>query len=126
MVSISPKPVPLPGSGEEEKERVTAPAAAAPERPAEKPGEKAAGTAPAKARAVKTVFEYRGAGKKVVLAGSFSVWRELPMSRRDGAWRTEAYIFPGTYTYHFMVDGRRTADPGKPKAPTGDSIVTVE
>lgn len=125
-MSISPKPVPLPGSGEEEKERGAAPAAAASEKPAEKPEEKAAEAAPAKARAVKTVFEYRGAGKKVALAGSFSVWRELPMSRRDGAWRTEAYIFPGTYTYHFIVDGVKTADPGKPRARTGDSIVAVE
>jgi 1,4-alpha-glucan branching enzyme len=120
--------VPLPKFEEEEEEETAEkPAAKAQEqKTAAAPAKAEAGEAPAKPKAVKTVFEYKGAGKKVTLAGSFSVWRELPMKRQNGSWRAEVYILPGTYTYHFTVDGKKTADPGKPKAPTGDSIVAVE
>lgn len=123
-VSVSPKPVPLPDF--EEPEEKAAPAKAPEQKPAPAPEKAPPPAESPKSKAVKTVFEYKGPGKAVTMAGSFSVWREIKMSRKDGAWRAEVYILPGTYTYHFTVDGKKTADPGKPKAPTGDSIVTVE
>ncbi|KAF0125658.1 MAG: hypothetical protein FD189_1208 [Elusimicrobia bacterium] len=129
-ISVSPKPVPLPKFEEEEEgEKAPAekPAARAPEQKTAPASDKpAAAEAPARTKAVKTSFEYKGPGKSVTLAGSFSVWRELKMTRKNGSWLAEVYILPGTYTYHFTVDGKKAADPGKPKAPTGDSIVTVE
>lgn len=121
--------MPLPKFDEEEgeKEQPEKPAAKAPDaKPSPAPAGPAAAEAPAKTKAVKTSFEYKGAGKSVTIAGSFSVWREIKMARKNGSWRADVYILPGTYTYHFTVDGKKTADPGKPKAPTGDSIVTVE
>ncbi len=136
-VSVSPKPVPLPDFEEPEEKSAAAKVSE------QKPAPASAGDAmrhgvaaplaadnlrasAARPKAVKTVFEYKGPGKTVTIAGSFSVWREIKMSRKDGAWRAEVYILPGSYTYHFTVDGKKTADPGKPKAPTGDSIVSVE
>lgn len=80
-----------------------------------------------KPRAVKTVFEYKNdKARKVQIAGSFTSWKAKPMTKKSGVWKAEVYILPGTYPYHFMVDGKQTLDPGKPKAPTGDSLVTVD
>ncbi len=121
--------MPLPKFEEEEGEKKEAekPAAKAPvQAPAAAQAAAEVSTAPARTKAVKTSFEYKGPGKSVAIAGSFSVWREIKMTRKNGSWRADVYILPGTYTYHFTVDGKKTADPGKPKAPTGDSIVTVE
>lgn len=129
-ISISPKPVPLPTFAEEkegEKAPAEKPAAKAPEQePSPAPAKTAEAGTPSKPKAVKTPFEYKGPGRSVTLAGSFSVWRDIKMTRKNGSWQADVYILPGTYTYHFTVDGKKIADPGKPKAPTGDSIVTVE
>jgi hypothetical protein len=128
--TIEVRPVPMPPPQEEEeletaepaaKEEKTnkeeAPAAAAPAAAKEAP----------KTRAVKTVFEYKDAkAKKVQLSGSFTSWNPQPMTRKNGVWKAEVYILPGTYPYHFTVDGAKKLDPGKPKAPTGNSLVTVE
>jgi hypothetical protein len=128
--TIEVRPVPMPPPQEEEeletaepaaKEEKTnkeeAPAAAAPAAAQEAP----------KTRAVKTVFEYKDAkAKKVQLSGSFTSWNPQPMTRKNGVWKAEVYILPGTYPYHFTVDGAKKLDPGKPKAPTGNSLVTVE
>jgi 1,4-alpha-glucan branching enzyme len=120
--------VPLPKfeEQEEKKEQAAVPEKAPEQKPAPATEKAAPAAEPAKTKAVKTLFEYKGPGRSVTMAGSFSVWREIKMSRKNGGWRAEVYILPGTYTYHFTVDGKKTADPGKPKAPTGDSIVTVE
>jgi uncharacterized membrane protein YgdD (TMEM256/DUF423 family) len=81
---------------------------------------------PEKARAVKTHFEYKDAkAKAVFIAGSFSSWKDIRMTKKDGAWKTEIHILPGTYPYHFTVDGVKKTAPGKPAAPTGDSLITV-
>lgn len=123
-VEIKPPP-PLPPSEEEEAE---------PETPREEP--KAEEKAPAEEkkpaegarnRAVKTSFEYKDAKAKAVsIAGSFTSWRDVRMKKKDGVWKTDVYILPGTYPYHFTVDGKKKKDPGKPVAPaTGDSLVMV-
>jgi len=127
--TIEVRPVPMPPPQEEERE--TAEPAGAKEEIADKQ-EEAAAAAPAapeapRTRAVKTVFEYKDAkAKKVQLAGSFTSWNPKPMTRKNGVWKAEIYILPGTYPYHFTVDGAKKLDPGKPKAPTGNSLVTVE
>lgn len=127
--SVEVRPVPLPGGGEPtEVEEATPPeegkAVTEPET-AGKPEEMAGGQE--KIKAVKTVFEYKDAkAKSVKLAGSFSRWNGKPMKKgKNGVWKAEEYIFPGTYPYHFIVDGKKKLDPGKPKAPTGDSLVDV-
>lgn len=138
--TIEVRPVPMPPPQEDTEE---APAETVTEEAEEKQDKaeetKAGKAAPAakqeqarteeggKPRAVKTVFEYKSdKAKKVQIAGSFTSWKAKPMTRKNGTWKAEVYILPGTYPYHFTVDGRKTLDPGKPKAPTGDSLVTVE
>ncbi|OGS27906.1 MAG: hypothetical protein A3J70_13755 [Elusimicrobia bacterium RIFCSPHIGHO2_02_FULL_61_10] len=75
---------------------------------------------------MKTVFEYKDAkAKSVLIAGSFTSWKDKKMTKKDGVWRTEVYILPGTYPYHFTVDGKKKLAPDKPKAPTGDSLISV-
>ncbi len=130
--TIEVRPVPMPPPQEEEAQEAAEPAAAK-EEAADKEEDSKAGAAPAaapeasKTRAVKTVFEYKDAkAKKVQLSGSFTSWNPKPMTRKNGVWKAEIYILPGTYPYHFTVDGAKKLDPGKPKAPTGNSLVSVE
>ena len=127
-LEVHPVPMPPPQeeAGEEETvESAGTAAAAKPEEPAQQP---AAGDKDeaGKVKAVKTVFEYKDAkAKSVKIAGSFT-WKAKPMTKKNGVWKAEVYILPGNYPYHFTVDGKKKLDPGKPKAPTGDSLVMVE
>ncbi len=128
--TLEVRPVPMPPPQEETggEETEAAPEAAA-ETKAQEPAQQAAApeTAEAKVKAVKTVFEYKDAkAKSVKLAGSFTSWKAKQMTKKNGVWKAEVYILPGTYPYHFTVDGKKKLDPGKPKAPTGDSLVSVE
>ncbi|MBU2572776.1 MAG: glycogen-binding domain-containing protein [Elusimicrobia bacterium] len=145
-VEIRPKPVPLRRGNENLKEE--------PSNPPEAPLKKAAGqqtanaaakaeTAflaareektisskpeePKKQKAIKVFFEYKSAAaRSVSLAGSFTKWKEVGMAKKNGLWKAEVYILPGNYLYHFIVDGKKTLDPGKPKAPAGESMAVVE
>ncbi|MGD9643100.1 MAG: glycogen-binding domain-containing protein [Elusimicrobiales bacterium] len=123
-------PVPMPPPQEEAVEEETEEKPGAQAETAEAPARQAADqnkTEPAKVKAVKTVFEYKDAkAKSVKLAGSFTSWKARPMTKKNGVWKAEVYILPGNYPYHFTVDGKKKLDPGKPKAPTGDSLVLVE
>ena len=120
-VEIKPTvpPPPLPQAAEEEEpapkpaEKIPAPEAAKP-------------AVPEKPKATKTLFEYKDAkAKSVYLAGSFTSWKDVRMTKKEGVWRTDVFILPGTYPYHFTADGVKKTAPGKPKAPTGDSLITV-
>ncbi|MHB0996300.1 MAG: glycogen-binding domain-containing protein [Elusimicrobiales bacterium] len=130
--TLEVRPVPMPVE-EEADEADEAKEAAKAAFPAEEAGEaKKAEENPAKTpaaekqHAVKTVFEYKDAkARTVLIAGSFTSWKNVKMAKKNGVWRAEIYILPGTYPYHFTVDGRKKLDPGKPKAPTGDSLVDV-
>src|SRR3989338_6616446 len=129
-IEVRPVPMPVP---EEEGEDMTAAKAAAlarmnqadeeeEEKEEAKPAKQAATGEAEKVKAVKTVFEYKDAkAKSVLIAGSFTSWKDKKMTKKDGVWRTEVYILPGTYPYHFTVDGKKKLAPDKPKAPTGDS-----
>ena len=136
--TIEVKPVPVPVAQEEEEGAAAAARAAAIARMNEADKEDAEEAKPAKGaaapakgdadktKAVKTAFEYKDAkAKSVALAGSFTSWKEKKMGKKDGVWKTDVYILPGTYPYHFTVDGKKKLDPGKPKAPTGDSLISV-
>lgn len=119
-LEVRSAPVPPLAEPEEEEANVSAPAKAAMEEIAKKQAEAE------KPKALKTSFEYKDAkAKAVFIAGSFTSWKDVRMAKKDGAWRTEIYILPGTYPYHFVVDGNKRTAPGKPAAPTGDSLITV-
>eukprot|EP01116_Phalansterium_solitarium_P013874 TRINITY_DN31318_c0_g1_i1.p1 TRINITY_DN31318_c0_g1~~TRINITY_DN31318_c0_g1_i1.p1 ORF type:complete len:168 (-),score=25.50 TRINITY_DN31318_c0_g1_i1:763-1266(-) len=51
-------------------------------------------------------FSWPYGGSKVVLAGSFSNWKDrIPLERdSDGVWRTSLRLIPGVYMYKFLVD----------------------
>ncbi|OIO01511.1 MAG: hypothetical protein AUJ51_08270 [Elusimicrobia bacterium CG1_02_56_21] len=133
--TIEVKPVPLPAAEEQEEEKVDTKSALEKIKAAEKEDKeeeaKAGRGTPAKTevprmRAVKTAFEYKdSAAKSVLISGSFTSWKDKKMTKKDGVWKTDIYILPGTYPYHYTVDGKKKLAPGKPKAPTGDSLVTV-
>ena len=135
--TIEVRPVPMPVPEEEEEDTAAAKAAAiakmnqADDEDSEEESKPARQTAAAKSeadktRAVKTVFEYKDAkAKSVLISGSFTSWKDKKMTKKDGVWKTEVYILPGTYPYHFTVDGKKKLDPDKPKAPTGDSLISV-
>jgi hypothetical protein len=129
--TLEVRPVPMPPPQEEAGEDETAESAetAAGAKTEEPARQTAAGDKDeaGKVKAVKTVFEYKDAkAKSVQLAGSFTSWKAKPMTKKNGVWKAEVYILPGNYPYHFTVDGKKKLDPGKPKAPTGDSLVMVE
>lgn len=63
--------------------------------------------------------------KKVEISGSFISWTKRPMRKKGNTWEIDLYMFGGNYTYHFIVDGQRTADPSKPARRDGDSLITV-
>lgn len=124
-IEVHPVPMPVSEAGGEEE-------AAQPEQAAAQPKSESAKAAvpeqaePEKIKAVKTTFEYKDAKAKAVrVAGSFSAWKDVKMTKKNGVWKTDIYILPGTYPYHFNVDGKKKLDPGKPAAPTGDSLVSV-
>jgi hypothetical protein len=50
---------------------------------------------------------------KVVVAGDFNKWSEndLLMEKKGNAWEKQLYLNEGKHAYHFLVDGRRVADP---------------
>ena len=120
--TLEVKPAPVPPSpepaAEESAEGAPAGAAAAEAGKAQ--------TEPEKVKAVKTAFEYKDPkAQAVFMTGSFTSWKDVRMTKKDGLWRTEVYILPGTYPYHFVADGVKRTDPGKPAAPTGDSLLIV-
>jgi hypothetical protein len=45
---------------------------------------------------------------EVYLTGSFNNWAasDLPMQNKKGIWSLDLFLQPGTYHYHFIVDGR--------------------
>lgn len=128
--TLEVRPVPMPPpqeeAGEEEAEEKTEAQTETAEAPVQQAAAQDKDEA-GKVKAVKTVFEYKDAkAKSVKLAGSFTSWKAKAMTKKNGVWKAEVYILPGNYPYHFTVDGKKKLDPGKPKAPTGDSLVMVE
>ncbi|HBA60014.1 MAG TPA: hypothetical protein DCZ92_04185 [Elusimicrobia bacterium] len=116
--SVAHTPPPVPRS--EDEEEAPKEAAAAPEQAEAKK------TEPEKNKALKTPFEYKDSkAKTVYLSGSFTAWKDVRMTKKEGVWKAEVYILPGTYPYHFTVDGVKKLDASKPKAPTGDSLIVV-
>jgi len=53
-------------------------------------------------------FSWPYEGEKVSVTGSFNNWKEqIPMLIRDyNGWKLTLKLFPGVYTYKFVIDGR--------------------
>lgn len=77
-----------------------------------------------KVKALKTGFKYKNAkAKSVSISGSFTRWKKRKMEKKNGIWRSDIWILPGTYLFHYEVDGKKVLDPSKPKAAIDESIV---
>lgn len=138
--TIEVRPVPMPPPSEEpgddlvkETEEKPQPEALADREEETQAGKTAAAPAApkpeegGKVKALRTTFEYKDpSAKSVRIAGTFTSWKEKALVKKNGVWKTDVYILPGTYPYHFIVNGKNKADPGKPKTPGGDSLVTVQ
>jgi 1,4-alpha-glucan branching enzyme len=65
---------------------------------------------------IEHTFQYKSATAKTVsVAGEFSSWSEVPMTRDEsGTWSTTLHLKPGYYGYKFVVDGDWILDPSNP------------
>jgi len=70
---------------------------------------------PNKTRVTLTLNGYQDA-KEVFVSGDFNNWRpDGSMINTPGGWERSFYLFPGTYEYKFIVDGRDwILDPANP------------
>lgn len=59
-----------------------------------------------------TVFKWEGGGKNVLISGSFSNWKTLPMVKSHGDFVTIVDLPEGEHQYKFFVDGKWRHDPG--------------
>jgi 1,4-alpha-glucan branching enzyme len=69
-------------------------------------------------------FQYASAtAKTVTVAGEFSNWSELPMTRdNSGTWSRTLHLKPGYYGYKLVVDGEWVLDPTNPSRKTVNDI----
>ena len=81
---------------------------------------------------IATTFKYTDAtATKVEVAGEFSNWKILPMTKGEGGtWSTTLQLKPGYYGYKFVVNGEWRADPNCAEAAPNDcgsmnSVLTV-
>ena len=79
-----------------------------------------------KIKAIKTVFKYKNLkAKSVFVTGSFTKWKNIEMKKKKGLWQANVWILPGTYLFHYVVDGQKVLDSSKPTASIGESIIDV-
>ncbi len=82
-----------------------------------------------KTKAVPVTFQLKAPGAKHVdLAGPFIVrgaGRKAMLYHADEPWNVTIYLTPNTYRYHFIVDGKKTLDPGNPRTERGASVITI-
>ncbi|XP_018902990.1 5'-AMP-activated protein kinase subunit beta-1 isoform X2 [Bemisia tabaci] len=58
-----------------------------------------------------TVFKWEGGGKQVLISGTFSNWKPLPMVKSHGDFVTIIDLPEGEHQYKFCVDGEWKFDP---------------
>ncbi|MEA3307595.1 MAG: glycogen-binding domain-containing protein, partial [Elusimicrobiota bacterium] len=79
---------------------------------------------PKKVKALKTIFRYKNLkAKSVSVAGSFTKWNKIKMKKKKGIWQANIWILPGTYLFHYVVDGKKVLDSSLPKADIGESVI---
>ncbi|MEK7288463.1 MAG: glycogen-binding domain-containing protein [Elusimicrobiota bacterium] len=72
-----------------------------------------------------TCVNYRA--KEVFLAGEFNSWSPIKMNKeKPGTWRAGIEITPGTYRYHYLVEGKKTPDQYNPRREGNSSILIIE
>lgn len=64
-----------------------------------------------KEKVLPTVFKWEGGGKNVLISGTFSNWKALPMVKSHGDFVTIIDLPEGEHQYKFCVDGEWKHDP---------------
>ncbi|XP_075224803.1 5'-AMP-activated protein kinase subunit beta-1 [Lycorma delicatula] len=62
-------------------------------------------------KALPTVFKWEGGGKNVLISGTFSNWKTIPMVKSHGDFVTIIDLPEGEHQYKFFVDGEWKHDP---------------
>lgn len=102
-----------------------------PAKPAAKKETSAAAPAPdatVKVKASAVEFKIHApSAKQVALAGAFLVkgGKKDMMEDGTGHWLLTIYLKPGSYRYHFIIDGKKTLDTDNPKIDRGASVLVV-
>ena len=73
----------------------------------------------------KVTFKYYGNAKKVAVVGGFTMSRPVALKKSGKEWSTSVVIFPGTYKYMFVVDGKTITDPNG-RIDDGKSVFTAK
>ncbi len=73
----------------------------------------------------KVTFKYYGNAKKVSVVGGFTMSRPVALKKSGKEWSTSVVIFPGTYKYMFIVDGKTMQDPNG-RSEDGKSVFTAK
>ena len=73
----------------------------------------------------KVTFKYYGNAKKVAVVGGFTMSRPVAMKKSGKEWSTSVVLFPGTYKYMFVVDGKTVTDPNG-RIADGKSVFTAK
>ncbi|KAI4463667.1 amp-activated protein kinase beta subunit [Holotrichia oblita] len=77
-----------------------------------------------------TVFRWEGGGKDVLVSGTFSDWKTIPMVKSHGDFVTIIDLPEGSHQYKFFVDGEWRNDPStnivESDAGTKNNIVVVK
>uniref|UniRef100_A0A1B6C9V7 5'-AMP-activated protein kinase subunit beta-1 n=1 Tax=Clastoptera arizonana TaxID=38151 RepID=A0A1B6C9V7_9HEMI len=81
-------------------------------------------------KALPTVFKWEGGGRNVLISGTFSNWKTLPMVKSHGDFVTIIDLPEGEHQYKFYVDGEWRHDPGSRIVDNGmgskNNLVTVK
>ena len=73
----------------------------------------------------KVTFKYYGNGKKVAVVGGFTMSKPQALKKSGKEWSTSVVVFPGTYKYMFVVDGKTMLDPNG-RIADGKSVFTAK
>lgn len=73
----------------------------------------------------KVTFKYYGNAKKVSVVGGFTMSRPVALKKSGKEWSGSVVIFPGTYKYMFIVDGKTITDPNG-RLDDGKSVFTAK
>lgn len=81
-------------------------------------------------KSLPTVFKWAGGGKDVLISGSFSDWKPIPMVRSHGDFALILEVPEGDHQYKFKVDGQWLHNPNEPTVDndlgTKNNVISVK
>lgn len=63
-------------------------------------------------QSIETTFVlYKPEAKFVQIAGDFTCWEPVMLTKKDGFWELKVYLKPGEYKYIYLINGEPYLDP---------------